>query len=73
MILFGAEDYVREYLDSSLESRIFLHGVNHDGNFALWLAACERFPAVVELLLDRGANANFQNKDGRTPLMQAAL
>ena len=73
MITFGDEDCVWKYLDSSSESRIFLHGVNSDGNSALWLAAYERFPAVVKLLLDRGANADFQNKDGRTPLMQAAL
>lgn len=73
MICFGAANYVREYLDSSPESRIFLHGVDDDGNSALWSAACERFPVVVELLLDRGANADFQNKNGRTPLMEAAL
>lgn len=74
MIFFGDEDYVREYLDSSPESRIFLHGVRDDnGESALSCAACERFPATVKLLLDRGSNANFQNRDGRTPLMQAAL
>lgn len=73
MIHFGDQDYVREYLDSSSESRIFLHGVDNDGESALSYAACERSPAIVKLLLDRGANANFQNKDGRTPLMQAAL
>lgn len=73
MIHFGDQDYVREYLDSSPESGIFLHGVDNDGESALSYAACERSPAIVKLLLDRGANANFQNKDGRTPLMQAAL
>lgn len=75
MIFFGDENYVREYLDSSPESRIFLHGVRDDnGESALSCAACERFPATVKLLLDRGSNANFQNRDdGRTPLMQAAL
>lgn len=75
MIFFGDEDYVRYYLDSSPESRIFLHGVRDDnGESALSCAACERFPATVKLLLERGSNANFQNRDdGRTPLMQAAL
>lgn len=74
MIFFGDEDYIRDYLDSSPESRIFLHGVRDDnGESALSCAACERFPATVKLLLDRGSNANFQNRDGRTPLMQAAL
>lgn len=75
MIFFRDEDYVREYLDSSPESRIFLHGVRDDnGESALSCAACERFPAIVKLLLERGSNANFQNRhDGRTALMQAAL
>lgn len=73
MIHFGDQDYVREYLDSSPESGIFVHGVDNDGESALSYAACERSPAIVKLLLDRSANANFQNKDGRTPLMQAAL
>lgn len=75
MIFFGDEEYVRDYLDSSPESRIFLHGTRDDnGESALSCAACERFPATVKLLLDRGSNANFQNRnDGRTPLMHAAL
>lgn len=74
MIVFGDEDYVREYIDSSPESRIFLHGIRDDnGESALSCAACERFPAIVKLLLDRGSNANFRNRDGRTPLMHAAL
>lgn len=75
MIFFGDEDYVRDYLDSSPESRIFLHGIRDDnGESALSCAACERYPATVKLLLERGSNANFQNRDdGRTPLMHAAL
>lgn len=73
MIYFGDQDYVQEYLDSSSKSRIFLHGVDNNGESALLYAACERSPGIIKLLLDRGANANFQNKDGRTPLMQAAL
>lgn len=73
VIFFGAEYYVREYLDSSPESRVFLHGVGDDGNSALRSAACERFSAVGKLLLTRGANFDFQGKDGRTPLMEAAL
>ena len=68
MIYFGVDDYVCECIDSSSESRIFLHG-----NRALILAACEKFPAVVKRLLDREADTNFQNKDGSTPQMEVAL
>ncbi len=73
MVFLGDEGYVREYLESSPESRIFLHGFDNAGKSSLWSAACERFPAVVELLLEQGANPDLQTEDGRTPLMVAAL
>ena len=73
MLWFGDEDYIQEYLRCSSESQILLHGVDFQGNSALWLSARERFPGVVELLLNRGADVDFQNRDGRTPLMEAAL
>jgi hypothetical protein len=37
------------------------------------LAACEKYPAIIKLLLDHGAKPEHQNRDGRTPLMEAAL
>lgn len=73
MILFGDVDCGREYPDSSPENRLFIHGVGKDGNTALLIAACEKYPAIVKLLLERGADPNFQSKEGRTPLMEAAL
>ena len=73
MVMFGNVDYVREYLDSSPEKHLFLHGVNNEGKTALLLAAREKHPAIVKLLLERGADPNDQNKEGRTPLMEAAL
>lgn len=73
MILFGDVDYVQEYLDSSPENRLFIHGVSKDGKTAVLIAACEKYPAIVKLLLERGADPNLQSKEGRTPLMEAAL
>ena len=73
MILFGDVDCVREYLDSSPENHIFIHGVDNEGNTALQYAARKKYPAIVELLLERGADPNHQDKEGRTPLMEAAL
>ena len=73
MIMFGNVNYVREYLDSSPENHLFIHGVDKEGKTALQYAACEKYPAIVELLLERGADLNHQDKEGRTPLMEAAL
>jgi ankyrin repeat protein len=47
--------------------------VNADGDSALSIAACERFSEVIQVLLDNGANPDHQNKEGRSPLMEAAL
>lgn len=73
MVLFGDVDYVREYIDSSAENGLFVHGVDKSGTTALCIAACENYPAIVELLLERGADPNLQTEEGRTPLMEAAL
>ena len=43
------------------------------GKTALIYAACERYPAIVKLLLARGADPNSLSRDSRTPLMEAAL
>ena len=73
MIMSGNVGYVREYLDSSPEQWIFIHGVNDEGKTALQYAACEKYPDIVKLLLERGADPNHQSQEGRTPLMEAAL
>lgn len=52
---------------------IFLHGEGHDGNTALCLAAMEKTPGMVALLLKHGSDVNARNHEGRTPLMEAAL
>ncbi|SPJ73913.1 uncharacterized protein FTOL_03643 [Fusarium torulosum] len=43
------------------------------GITALYMAACEMYPEMVELLLDFGADPNVRTVDGRTPLMEAAI
>jgi len=73
MILYGDTDYVAAYIHTSPEAQLFLHGVNTDGNSALVLAACERFPLMVKFLLEHGANVDHQNNAGRSSLMEAAL
>ena len=73
MIRSGDVDYVREYLNSSPENHIFIHGVDVEGKTALHYAAREKYPAIVKLLLERGADPNHQTEEGRTPLMEAAL
>lgn len=73
MIAFGDSEYVEDYLHTSPEASLFLHGIDEEGKSALSLAACEKYPAIIKLLLDHGAKPDHQNKDGRTPLMEAAL
>jgi len=97
----GHIDDVRQYLESSTESDIFLHGVeawdiycpdnsgHYDdddddpvsptedvptsGKTALHFAACEMYPQIVELLLQKGADPNAADTTGRVPLAEAAL
>lgn len=71
--LSGDVDHLRDYLDSSPENSLFIQGVDKSGKTALLNAACERYPAMVELLLQRGADPNFQSKEGKSALMEAAL
>lgn len=71
--MFGDCEYVKEYLHTSPEAKLFLLGVDEDGKSALSLAACEKYPPMIKLLVDPGANPDHQNEDGRTSLMEAAL
>jgi hypothetical protein len=102
-VVQGQVNYVRQYLESSPESGIFLHGVQAwdihypdsfetssdndaddfvspdkglvqtSGKTALYLAAREMYPRIVELLLQKGANPNAADMNGRVPLVEAAL
>jgi ankyrin repeat protein len=44
---------------------------DHTGVRLLHIAADYRHPPIVKLLLERGANPNVVNRDGRTPLYEA--
>ncbi|GAW20355.1 hypothetical protein ANO14919_098600 [Xylariales sp. No.14919] len=95
---WGNVAYVRNYIESSSDSDIFLHGIDaYDnngriedndatdpddardedfggtGNTALHYAACESNPEMNRLLLQKGADPNLLNFEGRTPLAEAAL
>ncbi|CAI7620191.1 unnamed protein product [Penicillium palitans] len=96
-MVHGRVRNVREYLATSAESNIFLHGsqtfeigplyssdkdecgstieknIQTTGRTALHLAACKAFPEMVELLLQKGADPNARDINGRIPLMEAAL
>ncbi|KAI1281384.1 DYW family of nucleic acid deaminases-domain-containing protein [Xylaria sp. FL0933] len=79
----GKVEYVRDYIESSSESDIFLHGIDAydsnsveiggSGDTALHLAACENSVEMTRLLLEKGADPNVHNFEGRTPLAEAAL
>lgn len=73
IIAFGDIDFLEDFLCNSSEAVAFLEGMDEDGNSALMLAAREKFSLIVERLLDWGAEVDFQNTQGRSPLMEAAL
>jgi hypothetical protein len=73
MIFFGDHEYVERHIQISSEAKIFIFGSNEQGDTALVLAACERYPAVLEPLLRHGSDVDHQNKAGRSALMEAAL
>lgn len=73
MLTFGDCKYVEGYIRTSPETDIFLYRINEEGNSALNLAACEKYPAIIKLLLNHGADIDHQNKNGRSSLIEAVL
>jgi hypothetical protein len=71
--IFGNVPYVKEYLQTTNESHIFIYGVNRYGDTTLIQAAAERTPSMVSLLLEAGSEVNEINDRGRSALMEAAL
>jgi hypothetical protein len=69
----GRTEAVRQYLETSSEAQLFLRGRDHEGNTTLIDAAAEKRSSMVPLLLEHGAVVNAVNRDGRSPLMEAAL
>ncbi|KAG9254330.1 uncharacterized protein F5Z01DRAFT_102498 [Emericellopsis atlantica] len=66
---------ISQYLNTSVEANLFLHGKNETGNMntTLIMAAAEKSHEMVSLLLRNGADVNAINNDGRSALMEAAL
>lgn len=64
---------ISQYLDTSPEAKLFLHGKDETGNTTLIMASAEESHEMVSLLLQHGADANAINDDGRSALMEAAL
>lgn len=71
--IFGKLGAVSQYLETSTEAKLFLHGKDKTGNTTLIMAAAEQSDEMVSLLLQKGADVDAANNDGRTALMEAAL
>jgi ankyrin repeat protein len=65
-ILIGHQSIVKVLIDSSNKS--ILNSVNKNFNTPLHLAILEESISMVKLLVENGANINFKNKEGLTPL-----
>lgn len=65
-ILIGHQSIVKVLIDSSNKS--ILNSVNKNFNTPLHLAILEESISIVKLLVENGANINFKNKEGLTPL-----
>lgn len=75
-MIHGKATFVQNYLETSAEADIFLHGLLPNrtrGTTTLHLAAGLQYNMMVELLLSQGADVDAVDINGRTPLMEAAL
>lgn len=71
--ILGDVHAIRQYLSTSPDVELFLHGRDEKGNTTLMHAAAEESHAMVSLLLEEGSDPNATNDNGRSALMQAAL
>jgi ankyrin repeat protein len=65
-ILIGHQSIVKVLIDIS--SKSILNSLNKNFNTPLHLAIMEESISIVKLLVENGANINFKNKEGFTPL-----
>lgn len=74
LFLDAIEDGNRELVEYFLEKGVDVNGVSTKGCKCtpLMAAADENQAEIARLLIDRGANVNFVNKNGWTALMEAA-
>merc|ERR1712098_39321 len=66
--IFDAEKAIVELIRRGAEPNV----VNNEGNTALHYASREN-ELLCEILLQKGAKINFQNKSGKSPLMVASI
>jgi Ankyrin repeats (3 copies) len=59
-------------IDRLLKNKSNINIVNKNGQTPLHLAAYNKSPETLKILLDYGADVNYVDKDGRTPLYLAA-
>lgn len=71
--VFGDLPAINQYLSTSADAKLFLHGTDKTGNTTLIKAAAEKSHEMVFLLLQNGADVGAVNNDGRSALMEAAL
>jgi hypothetical protein len=71
--VLGNTSFIKQYISTSFEAQLFLHGRDESGNTTLITAAAEKSYEMVSLLLKNGSNVNAVNDCGRDALMEAAL
>jgi ankyrin repeat protein len=55
-----------------LDHNADVYAHDNDGDTSLHESAGHGHPEITQMLLDRGAEVNFQNKNGSTPLLRVA-
>ncbi|KAI0198664.1 hypothetical protein F4808DRAFT_253444 [Astrocystis sublimbata] len=71
--VMGELSSIYQYLSTTSEKHLFLHGRNERGDTTCIMSAAEKCHEMVLLLIENGADVNAVNDDGRSALMQAAL
>eukprot|EP01060_Flectonema_neradi_P009626 TRINITY_DN16854_c0_g1_i1.p1 TRINITY_DN16854_c0_g1~~TRINITY_DN16854_c0_g1_i1.p1 ORF type:complete len:1402 (+),score=282.26 TRINITY_DN16854_c0_g1_i1:59-4264(+) len=60
----GSLPHVKYFIQKGVE----IDSPNHKGNTPLWVAAFQRYPCIIEELVNCGADINHENEKGNTPL-----
>jgi ankyrin repeat protein len=62
---------VLECLAALFPSNLDVNERRHDGDTAIFGAASNHYPEVIDFLVQHGAKVDLRNKNGDTPLMAA--